>query len=165
MPTIYLSNWSSHASPGHHGPGRKFSIMACPRSWEHGEGFVPALTPKVADLVAMRDRKIKFSEYKKRFLASISHDVLSPGTLMVWLPVEGTEMPQDALIEDGDTLCCACGRGDAAAGMCHRTWAAKLLDQAGWKVILDGVSWDVRNGEPLPPPPDTILDLFGGHDE
>lgn len=27
MPTLYLSNWSSHRTKGQHGPGRKWSIM------------------------------------------------------------------------------------------------------------------------------------------
>lgn len=37
-PTLYLSNWSSHRTPGCHGPGRKLTIMAAPRRWEHGAG-------------------------------------------------------------------------------------------------------------------------------
>lgn len=45
-PEIYLSNWSSHRTPGHHGPsGRKFTIMARPRAWERGDGHVPPLLP------------------------------------------------------------------------------------------------------------------------
>lgn len=37
MPTVYVSNWSSHRTAGHHGPGRKLSIMARPRAWEVGD--------------------------------------------------------------------------------------------------------------------------------
>lgn len=39
---------------------------------------------------------------------------------------------------DGDTLCCACSRAKAAKGECHRVWAAELLHEAGWRVVLDG---------------------------
>jgi len=35
--------------------------------------------------------------------------------------------------------CCACSRAAAAAGMCHRVWAAEALARAGWRVVLDGV--------------------------
>ena len=29
-------------------------------------------------------------------------------------------------------------RKDAEAGACHRVWAAELLAEAGWRVVLDG---------------------------
>lgn len=48
---IYLSNWSS---PRLHGPGRKLSIMASPRAWEHGDGRVPLFVPHPADLADVR---------------------------------------------------------------------------------------------------------------
>lgn len=48
----------------------------------------------------------------------------------------------DYIVSDGDTLCCACSRDDAAAGRCHRVWAAAALVRAGWRVILDGKELD-----------------------
>ena len=41
-------------------------------------------------------------------------------------------------VRPGDTLFCACARDRAAEGKCHRVWAAALLVDAGWTVILDG---------------------------
>lgn len=53
VPTIYLSNWSSHKTPGAHGPGRKFTIMARPREWEVGEGTVAVLMPRGVTVALM----------------------------------------------------------------------------------------------------------------
>lgn len=40
-------------------------------------------------------------------------------------------------VEDGDALLCTCSRKEAAAGRCHRAWAAPWLERAGWKVVLE----------------------------
>ena len=45
------------------------------------------------------------------------------------------------LVDDGDTLFCACSRAAAEAGQCHRVIAADLLHRAGWEVIFDGRAW------------------------
>lgn len=137
-PTVYLSNWSSHRTPGCHGPGRKLTIMARPRAWETGDGCVPWLTPDENDLIAVKRGKISGDDYQSRFEAAASrHQArghLAPGELAVGRVTRGI-----GAVVDGDTLCCACSRDDAAAGRCHRTWAAPLLVAAGWRVILDGV--------------------------
>lgn len=136
-PTVYVSNWSSHRTEGHHGPGRKLSIMARPRAWEHGDGCVPWLTPADSDLLDVKAGWIDGNEYQRRFevfvgmLEACGH--LAPGELAVGRVARGI-----GAVVDGDTLCCACSRDDAAAGRCHRVWAAHALVRAGWHVILDG---------------------------
>lgn len=136
-PTVYVSNWSSHRTEGHHGPGRKLSIMARPRAWEHGDGCVPWLTPDGGDLLAVKAGKISGEEYQPRFEEFVNIHAtggrLAPGRLAVDRVTVG-----HGFVVDGDTLCCACSRDDAAAGRCHRAWAAEALVAAGWRVILDG---------------------------
>lgn len=135
-PTIHVTNWSSRRL---HGPGRALTIMARPRAWERGVGRVPWLTPADSDLRDAKAGRITLDEYRSRFeaytggLASRGH--LDPGELAVVL-YDGSG--SDA-VRDGDTLCCACSRADAAAGRCHRVWAAQALARAGWRVLLDGV--------------------------
>lgn len=65
-PTIYLSNFSAKAA-GLHGPGRKLSIMARPRHFEHGDGCVPWLTPNERDLLDAKAGRIDLHEYRRRF--------------------------------------------------------------------------------------------------
>lgn len=137
-PTIYLSNWSSHRTPGAHGPGRKFTIMAVPRPWEHGDGRVTDLAP----LYGMEPRLLRVAldgrhaddvaAYRLALEARWDDTALGPGSL--W-----TEGGLRVEVVDGDTLCCACSVAEARAGRCHRAWAAPFLVRAGWRVILDGV--------------------------
>jgi hypothetical protein len=133
-PTIYLSNWSSHKTPGHHGPGRKLTIMANPRHWERGDGAVSRLRPSMVDVRGARDGRLSLTTYRQRYLARLALDMHGPGHLYAWIPYATSHQ----LVSDGDTLCCACSRDKAAAGECHRVWAAEALAGAGWRVILDG---------------------------
>lgn len=135
-PTIYLSNWSSHKTPGHHGPGRKWTIMASPRSWEKGEGFVPHFVPDKHDVASARAGILGWPEYSARFRRHVSVDdahTRSPGNLFARRAVR----PSYSLVTDGDTLCCSCARGKP----CHRRIASEFLHDAGWRVVLDGVAW------------------------
>ena len=148
-PTLYLSNWSSHRTPGMHGPKAKLCIMAKPRQWEHGEGRVPYLIPTgaVAELMALAldERKAggdtgALNTYHNAYCAALESAGigLRPGRLMSFpWPGMGSGLP--ASLWDGDTLCCACSVAEARAGRCHRTWAAPFLVRAGWRVVLDGV--------------------------
>ncbi|MDP3937910.1 MAG: hypothetical protein Q8R92_07215 [Deltaproteobacteria bacterium] len=131
-PTLYLSNWSSYRTLGHHGPGRKLTIMAAPRSWEQGEGKVPALIPALVDLRAHREGAVDMFEYRRRYEQGLNINKLRPGVLY-------TTAAGGTFVTDGDTLCCACSRDVAFQGRCHRVFAAKALVQAGWHIILDGV--------------------------
>lgn len=144
MPTLYLSNWSSARSKGHHGPGRKWTIMARPRRWEHGEGVVPALVPCPEDLAAAKSGEISVLEYQRRFVAmvqkldrAVADRQLAPGKLRAYLTGERQFGP-GVVVQDGDTLCCACSRDAAAKSECHRAWAAALLIRAGWRSSSTG---------------------------
>lgn len=142
MPTLYLSNWSSYRTPGMHGPGRKFTIMARPRLWEHGEGVVIALTPQGFEVSAMqkavadRNDTEAASNYREMIEARWTNGSVFP---MAMPPKQLLAFADGPLyVESGDTLCCACSVAEARAGRCHRTWAAPFLVRAGWRVILDG---------------------------
>lgn len=161
IPTLYLSNWASRNSPGMWGPGGQYTIMLKPRPQygELGQGAVKALVP-TGDLSTLLDAALKerrdqgvgehLAIYRAAFearLRTLSECLgdrenpgvgLGPGCLQVYrLPVDGVTLHD--LVGDGDTLCCACSRAEAAAGRCHRAWAAPFLKRAGWRVILDGV--------------------------
>lgn len=137
LPTLYLTNWSSRKL---HGPGRALTIMAAPRHWEKGAGCVSALLPLLSDLRDVQAGRISADEYRHRFEehldACAEAGSLPPGRLLYEVP-PFDDIP--APVRDGDTLCCACSRADAAAGRCHRVWAAQALVHAGWRVVLDGV--------------------------
>ena len=133
---IHLTNWSSRAL---HGPGRTWSIMARPRRWELGCGQVPVLVPPPADLDAVRTGIITVAEYRARYEAHVldrdhMQPYLDPGALLGHLTKSVGPMP----VDDGDTLCCACAKEAASRGECHRVYAAHILRDHGWSVVLDG---------------------------
>ena len=142
-PTLHLTNASSRRL---HGPGRVWTIMARPRTWERGIGRVAALSPIVALTplmqAAIAERKAgidggpALAVYRSAFDARLAIMDLRPGHIHGYL-WEG--MGSGTLLESGDTLICACSRAEAAAGRCHRSWCAPALVAAGWRVILDGV--------------------------
>ena len=144
-PTLHLTNFSCIKL---HGPGLVFTIMARPRSWEHGVGRVPALVPGGLTLTlmdpALTERVIgrigpATDAYRAAWMrdleSALQRGVLAPGA-MLW-SAEAGQPPTEA-VGDGDTLCCACSRAEATAGRCHRAWAAPFLVRAGWRVLLDG---------------------------
>lgn len=125
MPTIHVTNHSSRALH----KGRVYTIMALPREWEHGEGTVRLLVPKVIDLRAVQSGALTMDAYRERYLAGLVGADLRPGVLAT----EG-----GTVLADGDTICCSCAKDEAAAGRCHRVWAAEELHAQGWSVVLDG---------------------------
>lgn len=134
-PTIHLTNFANRKFHR----GAVYSIMARPRTWEHGAGRVPALTPRAEDFDAWKGGRLEGRTYRRRFEADLILNLwdLVPGSLGA---TNGhgpgaTHWP----VVDGDTLCCGCSRAAAARGECHRAWAAEALLQAGWAVVLDGV--------------------------
>jgi hypothetical protein len=137
-PTIYLSNFASFRTPGHHGPGRLFCIMAKPRHWEKGEGHVVVLTPSREDLENYQSGLINGAMYQKRFLEELEGRDLSPGALLAWVDVSASMKPIAIVVRDGDTLACSCSKEAAAQSKCHRVWIATPLSEAGWRVLLDG---------------------------
>ncbi len=134
-PTSYLSNWASHATPGRHGPGRKLTIMPAPLGARRGQGERVHASP--GRLAGPHARRITGDRYQHMFelhMDAMEKLALPPGKLTAAKP-DGDRFR----VLDGDTLCCACSREVAAAGRCHRAWAAPFLVRAGWRVILDGV--------------------------
>jgi hypothetical protein len=143
-PKIYISNWSSHKTDGHHGPGRKFSIMVRTSQYAKPDGRVPALVPRAKDLWEYKNEEISIEEYRSRYFKQILQmkDDLKPGKL-TWEPFNLFSDEKEP-VKDGDTLCCVCSRAQAAKGECHRAWAAVVLQEAGWTVVLDGVELQER---------------------
>lgn len=142
-PTLYLSNWSSHKTPGHHGPGRKWTIMAAPRRWEHGDGQVDALVPDINDLRNVKAGVISADDYFGSYESGLASmpDLLRPDHMTAGGPLRRSGPGRIDIdlnyVRDGDTLCCSCARG----ARCHRRVAAKYLHLAGWRVVLDGEEW------------------------
>lgn len=119
-PTIHVTNFASRKLHR----GRVFTIMAKPRRWEHGEGTISELVPRVEDLEAVQGGRITLDEYRERFIAGVRAEQLKP---------------PHPILRDGDTICCACAQSEALAGRCHRAWSAHLLLGVGWNVVLDGL--------------------------
>ena len=130
QPVLHVTNWSSRKL---HGPARRFGIMARPRVWEEGDGRVPSCMPTKAELDAVRDRALSREAFRQALRERLERAELSPGHLVAHTP-SGKQV-----VADGDTLCCACSRADAASGWCHRVWVSEALARAGWRVFLDGV--------------------------
>lgn len=147
-PTLHVTNWSSTTL---HGPGPKLTIMALPRSWEHGDGGVDILLPAATDLRAVQAGTLSPDAYRAAFEAKMTRALqegsLQPHVGLMYNPTHrlaATSVAASAAnatsfsVENGSTLCCACSKQKAAEGRCHRVWAAKALAAAGWNVILDG---------------------------
>ena len=144
--SLYLSNWASHRTPGMHGPGyAPLTIMARPRHFERGAGRVMALIPTEREIpllmaaLANRDDEAAVHAYRAALEARWATMALAPGMLMS--RQRNDSVPRAVL--SGMTLCCACSRAEAAAGRCHRAWAAPFLARAGWTVVLDGAPYTV----------------------
>ena len=168
QPTIYLANWSSHKSL--HGPGKGlYSIMAQPRSWEHGWGKVGALCPPEAAvphlraaLIAKHSPKLgglfdldesedepETNPYQMlvtgHFQKMLTAGKLAPGSLTWHRMDTDTKGP----VETDSTCCCACSVADSLAGKCHRAWAAPYLHAAGWQVMQEGSVWEPDSKNPM----------------
>ncbi len=147
VPIIYLSNWSSYRTPGMHGPGRKWSIMANPRHWEKGDGIIHACTPLLEDLLTLQSGAMGLNEYRLRCETrwDIWPGAFLPGNLRTHTARTPIRKPSPIVVS-GDTLCCGCGRTKP----CHRVWLAPRLHHAGWSVILDGEPYlpELPNADP-----------------
>lgn len=131
-PLIYVTNWSSTKL---HGPGMTWTIMAKPRHWERGDGVVWELVPSTEDLELVRIGALHENQYWWRYMANISKEDIVPSKLQA---SAYAKIPYPVAVAGGDTLCCSCSREQAARRKCHRVWAAELLIEAGWAVVLDG---------------------------
>ena len=134
-PRLWLSNFASARSEGHHGPGRVLTIMRRPRAHlgEWGEGRVETFAPPAWMLPRVKSGAMDFATYVRclKDLWSSCYG-MRPGEL----GYEPLGQPSPPLIEvvSGDTLCCCCARGKP----CHRWVAADFLLRVGWRVTLDG---------------------------
>ena len=156
-PRLFLANFASRQTPGCHGPGPLYTIMAAPRAHygECGQGRVSALVPPLQALLEVK-RAQKASprdpEAMRAFLGAVEtyrgifsdhmakQRHLGPGELLAWIPRVGGARGEESAVEvvDGSTLACACSRAAAAKGECHRAIAVPFLQAAGWDVRLDG---------------------------
>ncbi len=111
-----------------------------PQYGECGDGAVPHLFPNPRDLEAVRSGAMNLDTYREQYLERMRthyrEGALRPGRLRAI--ATGSNRLGAALVQDGDTLCCACSKAKALAGACHRVWAATALAHSGWRVVLDG---------------------------
>jgi len=135
-PSVFLSNFASRKTKGHHGPGRLLSIMVKTPHWSGADGTVAALMPHAKDLRRMKEGRITIEEYRRRFMMSMEarSELLEPHNLIV----QSKKKLESFEVRDGDTLCCTCSRQAAADDKCHRVWVARALLEHGWDVVLDG---------------------------
>jgi hypothetical protein len=114
--------------------------MALPRRWEVGEGRVPLLTPSLEDVERLKQKKSAHERFLwqlnfKERLASCED--LAPERLWSIPSMAFGDETRSAVLS-GSTLLCACSKGDAKLGLCHRVLVAEELAKRGWKVCLDG---------------------------
>lgn len=119
------------------GHGIHWTIMATPRFHygEVGNGRVKALAPSSTLRSGILSGSLTEAAYRAGYMADLAFAPIEPGILTA--TIEDTGMT--IAVRDGDTLTCACSRAAAAAGRCHRVWAAEALALAGWDCIVDGV--------------------------
>lgn len=145
---IWLTNWAGRNTAGMFGPGRQFTIMARPRHWEWGMGRVDVLAPlgPLMPLMvrALKDRRgggeewASLSRYREAYAEHLAAHLAASDLAPLAMIVTNANGSDVATVQDGDTLCCACSKAEAAAGRCHRAWIAPFLVRAGWRVVLDG---------------------------
>jgi hypothetical protein len=150
---VYVTNFARQAFRG---PGPLLHFMVAPPSYmrPYVAGSVPALIPQGAEqdlmreLLALRGRGEKLptdhpvlAAYRDAYTARLRALAALPGAdgLPPWPAYTTTNCPPQGLaLPDGATLVCTCAVSEAAAGRCHRVWAAAVLAEAGYRVILDG---------------------------
>lgn len=147
LPRVFLTNFASLKSGGHAGLGARLSIMAWPRNFERGDGFVRTLRPRTREELAslsllLQERKSgalddqTVARYRTwleaRWEVALDRGELAPRRLFAEVGPDHRVVA----VDDGDTLLCSCARGQP----CHRAWAAPFLVRAGWDVVLDGVA-------------------------
>jgi hypothetical protein len=167
MPEPTTIHLASVGANHHHGPGLLLSIMVPPIVFELSgfAGRVPALIPQGREQDYMRDllRRRKYGEiiptedpalsaYRATYTARLRALAALP-RIDDWLPrwpayVTSICPPQGFAIPDGATLVCTCAVAEATAGRCHRVWAAAVLSESGYAVILDGQP--ITTTEPRP---------------
>jgi len=139
-PIIHITNWPSKKL---HGPGKKWTMMALPREWEKGDGSIDELVPTEEDTINAKSGKITFDEFRMNYFAELSSmSLFRLGRLQAI-----TENDTKVYVKSGDTICCVCSKDAASEGKCHRVFAAEIMNDAGWHVILDGKDFTKTDGK------------------
>lgn len=162
-PVLYLTNAASvravkkgnarPATAARVGPGDHWCIMAKPdpRRGELGQGTVHPLCPLPNNLDSVKRSAMTVEAYRQAFvdesapigpkeISTVPRSWLdlSMGSLVAHTAFSRARDEPIAKVQPGDTLACSCGAKQAAVGECHRVWAAAMLIDAGWDVVLDG---------------------------
>lgn len=120
--------------------GRKLSIASRTPCGVDPDGKIDALVPRAEDLRLYTTKEISLDEFRRRYIDVIEKfgvKKLVPGKL-VWSPFSFFRQDDSQLVEAGDFVFCTCIKSSGQGLECHRLWAAQLLAQAGWDVVLDG---------------------------
>lgn len=159
-PTLHVTGFANRKA---HGPGPLLHIMASPPPYvlNHTAGRVPCLRPQGAEqdhmrallarrkraeiipaddptLFAYRDAYMARLREAARLAAGVRH---IPGLPSWPVYIDHRDNPPAGLaLPDGATLVCTCAVSEAKAGRCHRVWAAAVLAEHGFRVVLDGVT-------------------------
>src|SRR3990167_6154018 len=143
-PTLWISNFASHRTPGMHGPVRLYTIMARPRRWEHGAGRVSAFVPPDPDelvrVIAARRQGLTdlVGAYREGVIRAwaLNYEDYghAPGELLAYC-ADGVEAP----VLDGATLCCACSVDEARAGRWPPARAGPFPVRGGGRGGVGGV--------------------------
>lgn len=107
------------------------------------------LAPDAQDEADRIAGRLSAEEHKRRYEDALRRrwSDYHPGFLVIapegqYLLPSGHEALIPQPVRSGDTLCCSCSQEEAAAGRCHRVWAAQALARVGWHVVLDGAEVD-----------------------
>lgn len=121
-------------------PGRKLSIASRSPHGHEPEGKVEGLVPRTEDLRFFETKQISQNEFKDRYVKHVetSGVKLAPGKL-TWSPFSFFRRNDEQIVESGDVLYCLCLHTQKDGLECHRFWAAELLAEVGWQVVLDGI--------------------------
>lgn len=103
------------------------------------DGKVEAFVPRASDLWLFKNKEISVDKFRDRYVSGVkSYGIkLGPGKLM-WAPFSFFEQKSAQLVEPGDALFYALGKNPGDEVDCHGPWAAAMLAEAGWAVVLNG---------------------------
>jgi hypothetical protein len=136
LPVLFVGGWEDPEKPS----GRKLSIASRTPHGVDPDGKIDALVPRAEDLRLYKTNEISLDEFRRRYFEVVEDfgvKKLAPGKLM-WSPFSFFRRDDAQPVEAGDFVFCTCVKSSGQGLECHRLWAARLLVQAGWDVVLDG---------------------------
>ena len=137
---LFVGGWEDQQKP----LGRRLSIASRTPHGVDPDGKIDALVPRAEDLRFYNTNEISLDEFKRRYFEVVETfgvKKLVPGKL-VWSPFSFFRQGDSQLVEAGDFVFCTCIKSSGQGLECHRLWAARLLVQAGWDVVLDGKKFE-----------------------